>query len=115
MAVQSNSGPGLPFCGGGFVTITILRGWTVSPAPNPQLEDQLSVSMTPGDSVAHLYPQALSGLTVGLFFDPGHHTRHIICYQVYIKPKVRMSLRKPNVSLSLVHHHCYDNATFGLD
>jgi hypothetical protein len=34
MAVQPNMGPGLPFCG--FVTVTFLQGWIVSPAPNPQ-------------------------------------------------------------------------------
>jgi hypothetical protein len=34
MALQPKSGPGLPFWG--FVTITFLRGWIVSPAPNPQ-------------------------------------------------------------------------------
>jgi hypothetical protein len=34
MALQPNSGPGLPFWG--FVTITLLRGWIVSSAPNPQ-------------------------------------------------------------------------------
>jgi hypothetical protein len=34
MALQPNSGPGLPlWC---FVTITFLRDWIVSPAPNPQ-------------------------------------------------------------------------------
>jgi hypothetical protein len=33
MALQPNSGPGLPFWG--FVT-TFLRGWIVTPAPNPQ-------------------------------------------------------------------------------
>jgi hypothetical protein len=27
--------------------------------PTPNLEDQVSVFMTPGDRVAHLYPQAL--------------------------------------------------------
>jgi hypothetical protein len=37
MALQPNSGHGLPFFGGGGVlTITFLRGWIVSPAPNPQ-------------------------------------------------------------------------------
>jgi hypothetical protein len=35
MALQPKSGPGLPFFGG-FVTITFLRGWIVSPPPNPQ-------------------------------------------------------------------------------
>jgi hypothetical protein len=34
MALQSNSVPGLRFWG--FVTITFLQGWIVSPAPNPQ-------------------------------------------------------------------------------
>jgi hypothetical protein len=34
MTLQSKSGPGLPFWG--FVTIPLLRGWIVSPAPNPQ-------------------------------------------------------------------------------
>jgi hypothetical protein len=33
MALQPNSGPGLPFWG--FVTITFLQGWIVSPAPTP--------------------------------------------------------------------------------
>jgi hypothetical protein len=49
------------------------------------LEDQVSVFMTPGDRVTQLYPQALGThfsrllrhelVTVGLFFNPGHHTR----------------------------------------
>jgi hypothetical protein len=34
MALQPNTGPGLPFWG--FITITFLQGWIVSPAPNPQ-------------------------------------------------------------------------------
>jgi hypothetical protein len=34
MALQLNTGPSLPFWG--FVTITFLQGWIVSPAPNPQ-------------------------------------------------------------------------------
>jgi hypothetical protein len=34
MALQPKWGPGLPFWG--YVTITFLRGWIVSPAPNPQ-------------------------------------------------------------------------------
>jgi hypothetical protein len=34
MALQPNSGPGLPLWG--FVTTTSLRGWIVSPTPNPQ-------------------------------------------------------------------------------
>jgi hypothetical protein len=40
---------------------------TVSPTPNPQLEDQASVFMTPGDRVAQLYPRALgSSATSGV-------------------------------------------------
>jgi hypothetical protein len=48
------------------------------------LEEKVSVFMTPGDRVAQLYPQALgthfsrllrhAWFTVGLFFNPGHHT-----------------------------------------
>jgi hypothetical protein len=34
MALQPNKGPDLPFWG--FITITFLQGWIVSPAPNPQ-------------------------------------------------------------------------------
>jgi hypothetical protein len=46
--------------------------------------------MAPGDRVAHLYPQALGAhfnrllryawVTVGLFFNPGHHTGVINIY-----------------------------------
>jgi hypothetical protein len=52
-ALQPKSGPGLPFLG--FLNNNLLRGWIVSPAPNPNLEDQVSVFMTLGDSVAQLY------------------------------------------------------------
>jgi hypothetical protein len=34
MALQPNTGPGLPLWG--FVTISFLQGWIFSPAPNPQ-------------------------------------------------------------------------------
>jgi hypothetical protein len=80
MALQSNLGPGLSLWG--FITVTFLRGCIVSPAPN--LDDQASVFMTPEDRVAQLYPQALGThfsrlsrhalVTVGLFFNPSHHT-----------------------------------------
>jgi hypothetical protein len=60
-----------------------MAGLLVQP-PTPNLEDQVSVFMTPGDRVAQLYPQALGThfsrllrhewVTVGLFFNPGHHT-----------------------------------------
>jgi hypothetical protein len=79
MAVQPNSGPGLPFWD--FVTITFLQGWIVSSASN--LENQASVFMTPGDRVAQLYPQVLgihfsrllrhAWVTVGLLFVSSIH------------------------------------------
>jgi hypothetical protein len=82
MAVQPKSGPGLPFWG--FVTIAILRSWIVSPAPNPQPGGSgLGIYNPPGDRVSQLYPQALgthfsrllqAWVTMGLFFNPGHHT-----------------------------------------
>jgi hypothetical protein len=72
MALQPISDTSLPLLG--FITITFLQG----------LEDQASVFMAPRDRVAQLYPQALSThfsrllrharVTVGLFFNPGHHT-----------------------------------------
>jgi hypothetical protein len=34
MALQPNSGPGLPCWD--FLTVTFLRGWIFSPAPNPK-------------------------------------------------------------------------------
>jgi hypothetical protein len=89
MALQPNSGP-VPtlflhrgFCWG-FVTITFLQGWIVSPAPNPKPGGPGIRIYDPGDRVAQLYPQALGThfsrflrhgwVTVGLSFNPGHHT-----------------------------------------
>jgi hypothetical protein len=43
MALQPKSGPGLPLWGS--LTITFLRGWIVSPEPNPQ----------PGGPGLHIY------------------------------------------------------------
>jgi hypothetical protein len=91
MALQPNSGPGLPtlhppirvFCWG-FLTITFLHGWTVSPAPNPQPGGPGPRIFDPRDRVAQLYPQALcthfsrllrhAWVTVGIYLNPGHHT-----------------------------------------
>jgi hypothetical protein len=56
MALQPNSGPGLRFWG--FVTITFLRGWIVSPAPNPQ----------PGGPGLRIYDSRRQG---GLAIPPG--------------------------------------------
>jgi hypothetical protein len=82
MAVQPNTGPGLPFWG--FVTITFLRGWIVSPTPNPEPGGPGLRIYDPGDRVAQLNPQALgthfsrllrhAWVAVGLLFTPGHHT-----------------------------------------
>jgi hypothetical protein len=79
MALQPNSGPDLPSWG--FLTITFLWGCIVSPTPN--LEDQVSVFMTPGDG-GQAIPQTLgthfsyllrrAWVTVGLFFNPSYHT-----------------------------------------
>jgi hypothetical protein len=86
MALQPKSEPGLPFWG--FLTITFLRGWIVSPAPNPQ----------PGGPGLRIYdPRRQGGLgalgthfsrllrhawvTVGLFFNPGHHTGFVNNYR----------------------------------
>jgi hypothetical protein len=43
----------------GSVTAVFLWRGVVSPTPTPNLEDQVSVFMTPGDRVAQLYPRAL--------------------------------------------------------
>jgi hypothetical protein len=52
MSLQPKSGPGLPFwC---FVTITFYGAGFLVQRPTPNLEDQASVFMTPGDRVAQL-------------------------------------------------------------
>jgi hypothetical protein len=82
MALQPNSGPGLPFWG--FVTITFLQGWIVSPAHNPQPGGPDLRIYDPRRQGGPATPQALgthfsrllrhAWVTVGLFFNPGHHT-----------------------------------------
>jgi hypothetical protein len=57
MTLQPKSAPGLPFSG--FVTITFLQGWIVSPAPNPQPGRPALCIFDPEDRVAQLYPQEL--------------------------------------------------------
>jgi hypothetical protein len=49
MALQPNTGPGLHLWG--FV-ITFYRAGLLLQRPTPNLEDQVSVFMTPGDRVA---------------------------------------------------------------
>jgi hypothetical protein len=55
MVLQSKSDPGLSLWG--FVTITFYRAGLLVQRPTPNLEDQASVFMTPGDRVAQLYPR----------------------------------------------------------
>jgi hypothetical protein len=56
MALQPNSGPGLPLWG--FVTITFLQDWIVSPAPNPQ----------PGGPGLRIYDPRRQGVrTIGVY------------------------------------------------
>jgi hypothetical protein len=82
MALQPKSDPGLPFWG--FVTVIFLRGWIVSPAPNPQPGGPGLRIYDPRRQGGPAIPQALgthfsrllrhSWVTVGLLFNPGHHT-----------------------------------------
>jgi hypothetical protein len=83
MALQPKSGSSLLFFG--FVNNNRFYGaGDLVQRPTPNLEDQVFVFMTLGDTVAQLYPQALGNhfsrllrhawVTVGLFFNPGHHT-----------------------------------------
>jgi hypothetical protein len=46
MALQPNSGPGLPFWD--FLTVTFYGAGLLVQNPTPNLEDQVSVFMTPG-------------------------------------------------------------------
>jgi hypothetical protein len=43
----------------GFLTVDFLQGGVAAPRPTPNLEDQVSIFISPGDWVAQLYPQAL--------------------------------------------------------
>jgi hypothetical protein len=64
----------------GFLTVDFSGVGSTAPRPTPNLEDQVSIFISPGDWVAHLYPQAPSShfsrllwhtwATVGLFFSP---------------------------------------------
>jgi hypothetical protein len=57
MALQPISGLDLLFWGS--VTAVFYGVGFLAPRPTPNLEDQVSVFMTPGDTVAQLYPRAL--------------------------------------------------------
>jgi hypothetical protein len=52
MALQPNSGPGLWFRNNNL----FYRAGLLVQRPTPNLEDQASVFMIPGDRVAQLYP-----------------------------------------------------------
>jgi hypothetical protein len=85
MALQHNLGPSFPFLG--FRIKHFYGAGLLVQRPTPNMEDQVSVYMTPGEWVAQLYPQALgthfsrlsrhAWVTVGLFFNSGHHTEKI--------------------------------------
>jgi hypothetical protein len=78
MAVQPNSGPGLPFWG--IVTIAFLQYWIVSPGPNPQPGGPGLRMYDPWRHSDPAIPQALgthfsrllrhAWVTVGLFRPP---------------------------------------------
>jgi hypothetical protein len=80
MALQPKSGPG----------VTFLQAGLLVQRPTPNLEDQVSVFMTPGDRVAQLYPQAQGThfsrllrhvwVTVGLFLIPATTRENYIQY-----------------------------------
>jgi hypothetical protein len=59
-----------------------------TPRPSPNLEDQTSVFVTPGDGMTQLYPQALSThfnrllrhawATLGILLFSAHHTKFVV-------------------------------------
>jgi hypothetical protein len=73
----------------GFPDNRIFTCGAVNPTPNPNLEDQASVFVTPGDRMTQLYPQALgthfnrllrhAWATSELFESSGHHTEKKLC------------------------------------
>jgi hypothetical protein len=67
MALQPKSGPDLPLWG--FVTITFLQGWIVSPAPKPQ----------PGGPGLRIYDPQRQG---GLVISPGTGTHFVAFYDM---------------------------------
>jgi hypothetical protein len=65
MALQPTSGLGV--LSWGSVTAAFYGVGLLAPRPTPNLEDQVSVFMTPGGRVAQLYPRALgSSGTLGV-------------------------------------------------
>jgi hypothetical protein len=81
MALEPNSGPGLPFLG--FRNNNLLWGWIVSAAPNSQPGGPGLRIFDPRRRGGSAIPQALGShfsrllrhawVTVGLSFNPGHH------------------------------------------
>jgi hypothetical protein len=120
MALQPKSSPGLPFWV--FLTITFLRDWIVSLAPNPQPGGPGLRIYDPWGRVAQLYPQALGThfsrllrhecVTVGLFFNPCHHMG-ICLYYLQLKeiaigriPRISPS-RKTLLQLQVMEHSMF--------
>jgi hypothetical protein len=116
----------------GVLTVEFFRGGVVSPTPNPNLEDQVSIFISPGDWVVQLYPQApnthFSRLlrhawaTVGLFFSPVTTETSPVTFLVpdytrLVSWKIgrRIARRKsnlPNLGNLLLIHCCRDPAPF---
>jgi hypothetical protein len=67
MAIQPNSGSGLPLFCWGFLTIIFLQGWIVTPAPNPQPGGPGLRIYDPGDKVAQIYPQHLVPILIAFY------------------------------------------------
>jgi hypothetical protein len=103
MALQPNSGPGLPCWG--FVTITFPQGWIVSPAPNPQPGGPGLRIYEPRRRVVQALETHFSRLlrharvTVGLFFNPGHHRG--VCVSTY--GNTITSVNELSVTLGSMH------------
>jgi hypothetical protein len=100
-------GPGPPFWG--FVTITFLRGWIVSPGPNPQPGTPGLRIYDPWRQGGPAIPQALGThfsrllrhewVTVGLFFNPGHHMGYkfnslYFILRLYVPKRASLQQRK---------------------
>jgi hypothetical protein len=55
-----------------FATITLLQSKVVRLTSNPNLKDQVPVSMSPSERVAQLYPEALGSLFIAFYDSQGY-------------------------------------------
>jgi hypothetical protein len=105
MALQPNSGPGLPLWG--FVTITFLQGWIVSPAPNPQ----------PRPPYLWLPETETASFFVAVIGDPGGRVvsimlRSALVLNITVLPNDRCTERTPPQVMFLIcdYMHCHSIA-----